>query len=106
MVLPGRPRIEKLRNIFLFVFLILVVTIISTPLLISRGFSLFQEETWEAILLLAQVSLAWNIFRLYEKAVAGREEEIEKLEKYITRPLASTVFVVSYNFVESNPSKD
>ncbi|OGI25954.1 MAG: hypothetical protein A3J76_00435 [Candidatus Moranbacteria bacterium RBG_13_45_13] len=85
MVLPGRPRIEKLRNIFLFVFLILVVTIISTPLLISRGFSLFQEETWEAILLLAQVSLAWNIFRLYEKAVAGREEEIEKLEKEYQR---------------------
>lgn len=81
MVLPGRPRIEKLRNIFLLVFLILVVTIISTPLLVSRGFYLFAQETWEAILLLAQVSLAWNIFRLYEKAVSRREEEIEKLEK-------------------------
>jgi len=56
------------------------VTIISTPLLVKEDFSFFEEETWEAIFLLAQVSLAWNIFRLYEKAVAAREEEIKKLE--------------------------
>src|SRR3989339_2055200 len=80
MAFIPRPRIEQFRNIFLLVFLVLVVTIISTPLLVKRGFSFFEEETWEAIFLLAQVSLAWNIFRLYEKAVAAREEEIKKLE--------------------------
>jgi len=80
MVLIRRPRIEQFRNIFLLVFLVLVVTIISTPLFIKAGFSLFKEEAWEAVLLLAQVSLAWNIFRLYERAVAKREEEIKKLE--------------------------
>ena len=80
MAFIRRPRIEQFRNLFLLVFLILVVTIISTPLLAKRGFSFFEEETWEAILLLAQVSLAWNIFRLYERAVATREEEIKNLE--------------------------
>ena len=80
MAFIPRPRIEQFRNIFLLVFLVLVVTIISTPLLVKEDFSFFEEETWEAIFLLAQVSLAWNIFRLYEKAVAAREEEIKKLE--------------------------
>jgi hypothetical protein len=80
MVLIRRPRIEQFRNLFLAVFLVLVVTIIFTPLFTKRGFSIFAEETFEAILLLAQVSLAWNVFRLYERAVAQREEEIKKLE--------------------------
>ena len=65
MAFIPRPRIEQFRNIFLLVFLVLVVTIISTPLLVKEDFSFFEEETWEAIFLLAQVSLAWNIFRLY-----------------------------------------
>lgn len=80
MAFIRRPRIEQFRNLFLLVFLVLVVTIIATPLLVKRGFSFFEEETLESILLLAQVSLAWNVFRLYEKAVARREEEIKKLE--------------------------
>jgi len=80
MVFVPRPRIEKFRNLFLLVFLILVVTIILTPLLVRRGFYLFAEETLEAILLFIQVSLAWHIFRLYEKAVIKREEEVKKLE--------------------------
>lgn len=80
MAFVRRPRIEQFRNLFLLAFLVLVVTIIATPLLVTRGFSLFEEETLESILLLVQVSLAWNIFRLYEKAVARREEEIKKLE--------------------------
>jgi hypothetical protein len=80
MAFVRRPRIEQFRNIFLLFFLVLVVTIIFTPLLIRKGFYLFTEETWEAVLLLVQVSLAWNIFRLYEKAITIREEEIKKLE--------------------------
>jgi hypothetical protein len=80
MIFIRRPRIEQFRNLFLLVFLVLVVTIISTPLLVKRGFSFFEEETWEAVLLFIQVSLAWNIFRLYERAVATREEEVKKLE--------------------------
>ncbi len=80
MAFVRRPRIEQFRNLFLLAFLVLVVTIISTPLFVKKGFSFFEEETWEAILLLVQVSLAWNIFRLYEKAVAAREKEIKKLE--------------------------
>jgi hypothetical protein len=75
-----RPRIEQFRNIFLLFFLVLVVTIIFTPLIVRKGFYLFAEETWEAVLLLVQVSLAWNIFRLYEKAITIREEEVKKLE--------------------------
>ncbi len=81
MAIIKRPRIDKLRNVFLFVFLILVITIIFTPLLVRKGFSFFPEELLEAILLLVQVSLAWKIFRLYEKTVKIREKEIEKLEK-------------------------
>jgi len=80
MAFVHRPRIEQFRNIFLLFFLVLVVTIIFTPLIVRKGFYLFAEETWEAVLLLVQVSLAWNIFRLYEKAITIREEEIKKLE--------------------------
>lgn len=75
-----RPKIKQFRNLFLLFFLVLVVTIIFTPLLIRKSFYWFAEETWEAVLLLIQVSFAWNIFRLYEKAIVTQEEEIKKLE--------------------------
>lgn len=74
-------RIEKMRNVFLATFLFLVVTIIFTPLIVRKGISFLTEETLEAVLLLVQVSVAWNVFQLYEKAVRIREKEIGKLEK-------------------------
>lgn len=81
MAFISRPRIENLRNAFLLVFLVLVVTIIFTPLIIKRGFSIFTEETFESVFLFIQVSLAWNIFRRYEETVKSQEKEIQKLEK-------------------------
>ena len=78
---PVSPsRIENLRNIFFLVFLVLVATIIFTPLLVTRGFPFVAEETLESILLFVQVTLAWYVFQLYEKTVRRREKEIEKLE--------------------------
>jgi hypothetical protein len=71
---------EILRNVFLIVFLILVVTIILTPILVSRGLFGFTEEAFEAVLLFVQVSVAWNVFRQYEKTVKRQEEETRKLE--------------------------
>jgi hypothetical protein len=56
------------------------VTIIFTPLLVKKGFSFLPEEIFEAILLFVQVSVAWNVFRLYEKALKSREKEIRNLE--------------------------
>jgi hypothetical protein len=77
-LLPSK--IEKFRSVFLLTFLFLVVTIISTPLFVRRGFSFFSEEILEAVLLFIQISVAWHVFRLYEKAVASREKEIRHLE--------------------------
>ena len=73
-------RIEKLRNLFLFVFFLLVISIIFTPLLVQRGFSIFPEESLESVLLFFQVFVGWQVFRLYEQSVSHREKEIEKLE--------------------------
>ena len=73
-------RIEKLRDLFLLVFFLLVITIIFTPLFVTRGFSIFSEEVLESVLLFFQVSVAWRIFRLYEITVKSREGEIQKLE--------------------------
>jgi len=44
-----------------------------------------SEETLEAVLLLVQVSVAWNVFQLYEEVVRKREKEIEKLEKELDK---------------------
>ena len=73
-------QVERLRNVFLLVFVLLIVTIIFTPLIIKSGISIFSEEVLESILLLVQVSVAWNIFRLYERTVKYREEEAQKFE--------------------------
>jgi hypothetical protein len=73
-------RIEKLRNLFLFAFFLLVISIIFTPLLTRKGFSIFSEEILESILLFFQIFIGWRIFLLYEKAVENREKEIQKLE--------------------------
>lgn len=73
-------RIEKLKNIFLFAFFLLVISIIFTPLLTRKGFSIFSEEILESILLFFQIFIGWRIFLLYERAVESREKEIEKLE--------------------------
>ncbi len=78
-------RIEKLRNLFLFAFFLLVISIIFTPLLTRRGFSIFSEEILESVLLFIQIFIGWRIFLLYEKAVANREKEIQKLEKEYQR---------------------
>jgi hypothetical protein len=74
-------RIERLRNLFLIVFFLLVISIIFTPLLVRGGFSFFDEEILESIFLFVQVSIAWKAFRLYEETVSYREKEIQKLEK-------------------------
>jgi hypothetical protein len=74
-------KIEKFRSVFFLTFLFLVVTIIFTPLFVRRGFSFLSEEILEAVLLLIQVSVAWHVFRLYEKAVSSREKEIRHLEE-------------------------
>jgi len=73
-------RIDKLRDLFLLVFFLLVILTIFTPLFIRSGFSVFPEEILESILLLVQISVGWKIFRLYEKTVKHREEEIQNLE--------------------------
>ncbi len=78
-------RIENLRNLFLIAFFLLVISIIFTPLIIRGGFSVFDEEVLESVLLFAQVSFAWQIFRLYEQTVSSREKEIQKLEKEYQR---------------------
>jgi len=73
-------RIEKLKNLFLFAFFLLVISIIFTPLLTRKGFSIFSEEILESIFLFFQIFIGWRIFLLYEKAVENREKEIQKLE--------------------------
>lgn len=73
-------RIERLRNIFLLVFFLLVITIIFTPLIVRSGFTFFPEETMESVLLFIQVAVGWRVFRLYERSVESREKEIQKLE--------------------------
>lgn len=73
-------RIERLRNVFLLAFFLLIISIIFTPLLVQRGFLIFPEETLESILLFFQVAIGWRIFRLYEQSVESREVEIQKLE--------------------------
>jgi hypothetical protein len=72
---------EFYRKIFFIVFLVLVVTIIMTPLLIRRGFSFFDEEIFESFLLLIQVAIAWRVFRLYENSINIKEKAMEKLEE-------------------------
>lgn len=74
-------RIERLRNLFLAAFFLLVISIIFTPLLLGAGFSIFPEEVLESMLLLLQISVAWKIFRLYEGTVKHREKKIEVLER-------------------------
>ncbi|MDD3486981.1 MAG: hypothetical protein PHF35_01210 [Candidatus Moranbacteria bacterium] len=74
-------KIDKLRNFFFYIFFFLVITMIFTPLIVQGGISIFSEEILESVLLLVQVSIAWQIFRLYEKSVDHREKELQKLEK-------------------------
>lgn len=74
------PKIERLRNLFLFVFFLLVISIIFTPLLVRGGFLIFPEEPLESVLLFLQVSIGWRIFVLYQRTVESREKEIQKLE--------------------------
>lgn len=78
-------RIERLRNLFLFVFFLLVISIIFTPLLVRASFSIFPEEVLESIILLLQISVAWKIFQLYERTVKNREKEIQNLEREYQR---------------------
>jgi len=75
---PLGPDIYK--KIFLLVFLVLIVTIITTPLWITRGVFFIGEETLEAFLLFVQITIAWRVFYLYEESISRRERAMKKLE--------------------------
>lgn len=71
---------ELYRKIVLLVFFVLIVTIITTPLLVRRGFSILDEEMFESFLLFIQVALVWYVFQLYEMSLTKKEQEMKKLE--------------------------
>lgn len=75
---PLSPELYK--KIFLLAFLVLVVTIITTPLWITRGVFLIGEEPLEALLLFAQVAIAWRVFLIYEASISRKEIAMKKLE--------------------------
>ncbi len=72
-----------LRNIYIGLLILLFGLIVFTPLLISHGISIFDEEVIEAGMLFLLVVISFAIYSLYRKELRKREEELNETQSYI-----------------------
>lgn len=76
-------RENLLRNIYIGLLVLLFGMVVSTPLFISHGVSVFSEEMIEAGILLFLIIISFAIYSLYRKELSKREEELNETQSYI-----------------------
>lgn len=70
-----------LRRTYIFLLFLVMLFIILTPLFVTRGVSIFEEETFEVILITALFFVGYFIYRLYKKEVKKNEAQLQELKQ-------------------------
>ena len=73
------------RNLYLVGLFALVLLIIFTPQIIRDGFSIFEEEVLEVIVIVFLFAVGLYVYYLYEKELAEQSDTIEENWKHIGR---------------------
>ncbi len=76
-------KIKTLKNFYLLVLGVLVLLMIFTPWLITRGFSFFDEEFSEVVSLALLSLVGFFIYYLYQKEAKQQEEALVDAQKHI-----------------------
>jgi len=70
-----------LKNLYILLIALIILTNVFTPWLITRGFSFIDEETAEVILIACLFILGYIIYLLYQREVNKKEGELINLKK-------------------------
>jgi len=65
-----------LAKLHLIILAALLILIISTPLLVAKGFSVFDEELIESTMILLLIGLSLTVFALYRREIRRKEESL------------------------------
>jgi hypothetical protein len=76
-------KIITLKNIYIFLGFVLVATTVSTPLVVRSGVSFFEEETVEVIMIIAQFSIGFIIYRMYRNEMEALDYQFKEAVKHI-----------------------
>lgn len=71
-----------LRNLYVFLFVIIVAIVVFTPWLIRQGFSIIGEETLEVIIIGLLFVVSYIIYVLYRNEVERNRLELENLKEH------------------------
>jgi len=82
MLSKMKKNIFILKNFYVFLLIIIIVVIILTPLLISDGFSIFDEEIVEVIIIALLFAVSSIIYVFYQNELKRNQEALENAEKH------------------------
>ena len=74
-------RIKVLKRLYLFMSAGVIILIILTPWLITKGFSIFDDETVEVILIALLFGLGYVIYFFYQHELEKGKKDLEDLKK-------------------------
>jgi len=63
----------------------LLVLITSTPFLVNEGFSVFEEEVVESIIILFLIGLSLSVFALYRREIRRKEQSVAQFTRHVGR---------------------
>lgn len=71
-----------LRNLYIFLFIVIIATIVFTPWLIGRGVSIIDEETLEVITIGMLFVVSYIIYVLYKNEIERNQAELINLKEH------------------------
>jgi len=72
-----------LKNFYFGLMLLIIVIIILTPVLVTDGISVLDEEISELVLIAVQVVIAYVLYRLYQREIEKTNQELVRALRYI-----------------------
>ncbi|HEX7586513.1 MAG TPA: hypothetical protein VF390_02685, partial [Patescibacteria group bacterium] len=78
-----RKNFITLKFFYLALILVIILAITFTPLIVTKGISVIDEELGELILIATQFFVAYILYRLYQREIEKSNQELVRALKYI-----------------------
>jgi len=78
-----KRKINKLARLHLILLGVLLILIITTPFLMREGFSIFDEEVAESIMILFLTGLSLCVFTFYRREIRRKEQSITQFSRHV-----------------------
>lgn len=78
-----KRKINKLARLHLALLGALLILIITTPVLMRQGFSIFDEEVAESIMILFLTGLSLCVFAFYRREIRRKEQSLTQFSRHV-----------------------